>query len=219
MAEGRRSRPALGRRAAPQDLTKYELATLSDMLESEVFDAGEAIIQQGDLGNYFYILEDGEAKAYIGRRPQKPDPRCCFPDSSRPTLRRSPDSTDEDVLGFGTAGRPFVTETLSAPGSELSWLGGRSPIQEQVCLSRRAFGRLDLRCSVARRTNSQIEEMIVSCLAPYVTSGTTVFTASFAGWCRDANQLGHLGDRDRCAAPLCEAHRGSMYDHCTIVFL
>lgn len=47
------------------DLTKYELAQLSDMLESELFDAGEAIITQGDDGNYFYIIEDGEARAYI----------------------------------------------------------------------------------------------------------------------------------------------------------
>lgn len=49
-----------------QDLTKYERARLSDMLEAEVFDPGEPIISQGDVGNYFYILEEGEAKAYIG---------------------------------------------------------------------------------------------------------------------------------------------------------
>merc|ERR1712060_407922 len=49
-----------------QDLTKYELARLSDMLQSEIFDTDEAIITQGEEGNYFYILEDGEAKAFIG---------------------------------------------------------------------------------------------------------------------------------------------------------
>lgn len=49
-----------------RDLTKYELAQLSDMLESELFDAGETIISQGDVGNFFYIIEDGAAKAYIG---------------------------------------------------------------------------------------------------------------------------------------------------------
>lgn len=49
-----------------QDLTRYEISRLSDMLESEVFDADEQIIYQGDEGNYFYILEDGDAKAYIG---------------------------------------------------------------------------------------------------------------------------------------------------------
>jgi len=49
-----------------QDLTKYERARLSDMLETEVFDNSEAIITQGDDGSYFYILEDGEAKAYLG---------------------------------------------------------------------------------------------------------------------------------------------------------
>lgn len=49
-----------------RELTRYELATLSDMLESDVFDDGEAIINQGEDGNYFYIVEDGECKAYIG---------------------------------------------------------------------------------------------------------------------------------------------------------
>merc|ERR1711959_755002 len=48
-----------------KDLTRYEIAQLSDMLESELYDSGEAIITQGDEGNYFYIIEDGEAKAYI----------------------------------------------------------------------------------------------------------------------------------------------------------
>merc|ERR1712032_1097158 len=46
-------------------LTKYELTKLSDMMESELFDAGENIVTQGDPGNYFYIVEDGAAKAYI----------------------------------------------------------------------------------------------------------------------------------------------------------
>jgi len=42
-----------------QDLTKYELGRLSDMLDSQLFDKDEAIITQGEEGNYFYILEDG----------------------------------------------------------------------------------------------------------------------------------------------------------------
>merc|ERR1711920_178276 len=46
-------------------LNRYERSRLSDMLESELFDTGEDIIKQGDEGNRFYIIEDGEAKAYI----------------------------------------------------------------------------------------------------------------------------------------------------------
>eukprot|EP00747_Dinoflagellata_sp_TGD_P071599 gnl/TRDRNA2_/TRDRNA2_157111_c1_seq1.p2 gnl/TRDRNA2_/TRDRNA2_157111_c1~~gnl/TRDRNA2_/TRDRNA2_157111_c1_seq1.p2 ORF type:complete len:191 (+),score=49.53 gnl/TRDRNA2_/TRDRNA2_157111_c1_seq1:1-573(+) len=46
-------------------LTRYEIAQLSDMLESELYEGGESIVVQGDEGNYFYIIEDGEAKAYI----------------------------------------------------------------------------------------------------------------------------------------------------------
>jgi cAMP-dependent protein kinase regulator len=46
-------------------LTRYETAQLSDMLESELFEGGEDIVKQGEPGKVFYIVEDGEAKAYI----------------------------------------------------------------------------------------------------------------------------------------------------------
>lgn len=48
-----------------QLLTKYEMVQLSDLLVSELFDSGEEIVKQGDEGDRFYILEDGEAKAFI----------------------------------------------------------------------------------------------------------------------------------------------------------
>merc|ERR1719215_96380 len=43
----------------------YEICQLSDLLTDELIDEGEVIMQQGDEGERFYILEDGEAKAYI----------------------------------------------------------------------------------------------------------------------------------------------------------
>jgi len=46
-------------------MTKYEICQLSDLLEPELFDGGEDIMKQGDEGTAFYILEDGEAKAFI----------------------------------------------------------------------------------------------------------------------------------------------------------
>lgn len=46
-------------------MTKYETGQLSDLLVSELFDEDEVIMQQGDEGSAFYILEDGEAKAFI----------------------------------------------------------------------------------------------------------------------------------------------------------
>mmetsp|Transcript_16459 Transcript_16459/g.35504 ORF Transcript_16459/g.35504 Transcript_16459/m.35504 type:complete len:357 (+) Transcript_16459:140-1210(+) len=46
-------------------LNNYELTKLADLLESECFDAGEDIVKQGDPGDKFYILEDGQAAAYI----------------------------------------------------------------------------------------------------------------------------------------------------------
>mmetsp|Transcript_80795 Transcript_80795/g.254942 ORF Transcript_80795/g.254942 Transcript_80795/m.254942 type:complete len:264 (+) Transcript_80795:2-793(+) len=46
-------------------LNHFELSKLADVLESECFDNNEDIIKQGSPGEKFYILEDGEAAAYI----------------------------------------------------------------------------------------------------------------------------------------------------------
>eukprot|EP00429_Kryptoperidinium_foliaceum_P072011 CAMPEP_0176071988 /NCGR_PEP_ID=MMETSP0120_2-20121206/35958_1 /TAXON_ID=160619 /ORGANISM="Kryptoperidinium foliaceum, Strain CCMP 1326" /LENGTH=452 /DNA_ID=CAMNT_0017405649 /DNA_START=65 /DNA_END=1423 /DNA_ORIENTATION=+ len=46
-------------------MTKYEICKLSDLLEPELFEDGEEIMKQGDKGEACYILEDGQAKAYI----------------------------------------------------------------------------------------------------------------------------------------------------------
>jgi len=46
-------------------LNQFELARLSEMLESTLLDAGEEIIRQGDPGDKFYIVEDGTCAAFI----------------------------------------------------------------------------------------------------------------------------------------------------------
>jgi len=48
-----------------KNLNHFELAKLADALETECFDAGEDIIKQGEVGEKFYILEDGKAAAFI----------------------------------------------------------------------------------------------------------------------------------------------------------
>lgn len=48
-----------------RDLTVYERATVSDLLEPELFDSGETIVQQGEPGDTFYFLYEGECKAYM----------------------------------------------------------------------------------------------------------------------------------------------------------
>lgn len=48
-----------------QPLNHFELSRLSEMMESELFDAGEDIVVQGQPGDKFYILEDGTAAAYM----------------------------------------------------------------------------------------------------------------------------------------------------------
>lgn len=48
-----------------QSLNYYELSRLSESLESTLYDAGEVIIKQGDLGSTFYLLEDGTCTAVI----------------------------------------------------------------------------------------------------------------------------------------------------------
>lgn len=46
-------------------LTLYERSVLSDLLESELFDDGEEIVHQGEEGNTFYFLYEGQCKAYM----------------------------------------------------------------------------------------------------------------------------------------------------------
>eukprot|EP00401_Gymnodinium_catenatum_P076596 CAMPEP_0117537886 /NCGR_PEP_ID=MMETSP0784-20121206/42198_1 /TAXON_ID=39447 /ORGANISM="" /LENGTH=338 /DNA_ID=CAMNT_0005334491 /DNA_START=43 /DNA_END=1059 /DNA_ORIENTATION=- len=46
-------------------LKRHELGQLSDMLTSELFDAGEEIVRQGEVGDSVFFLSEGECKAYI----------------------------------------------------------------------------------------------------------------------------------------------------------
>jgi cAMP-dependent protein kinase regulator len=43
-------------------LNTYEKAKIADALETEVFEGGEIVIKQGDVGEYFYLVESGEAE-------------------------------------------------------------------------------------------------------------------------------------------------------------
>ena len=45
-------------------LTPYERSKIADALETKKFPPGTTIIQEGDVGESFYILESGEAKVY-----------------------------------------------------------------------------------------------------------------------------------------------------------
>jgi cAMP-dependent protein kinase regulator len=44
-------------------IDSYELGQISDALKTQKFKAGEKIINQGDEGDVFYILEEGTAHA------------------------------------------------------------------------------------------------------------------------------------------------------------
>merc|ERR1712093_488541 len=46
-------------------LNHFELSRLADCVESELFDNGEDICRQGELGGRFYIIEDGICSAFI----------------------------------------------------------------------------------------------------------------------------------------------------------
>lgn len=46
-----------------QEFTKHELALIADALETQTFDDGTYIIRQGDTGDHFYILVQGECVA------------------------------------------------------------------------------------------------------------------------------------------------------------
>lgn len=45
------------------DLDTYERGKICDVLETEHFKDGEVVIKQGDKGDKFYFIEDGEAIA------------------------------------------------------------------------------------------------------------------------------------------------------------
>lgn len=49
-------------------LNTWEKAKIADALETEVFDGGEVVIHQGDVGEYFYLVESGEAEVIIEGR-------------------------------------------------------------------------------------------------------------------------------------------------------
>lgn len=46
-----------------RDLTKHELSLIADALESQTFEDGSYIIKQGDIGDHFYIIVQGECVA------------------------------------------------------------------------------------------------------------------------------------------------------------
>lgn len=48
-----------------QSLNHYELAKLSDLLQNHLYDEGDTIIQEGEEGDKFYILEMGELECFV----------------------------------------------------------------------------------------------------------------------------------------------------------
>eukprot|EP00743_Colponemidia_sp_Colp-15_P002670 GILK01002893.1.p1 GENE.GILK01002893.1~~GILK01002893.1.p1 ORF type:complete len:289 (+),score=58.23 GILK01002893.1:415-1281(+) len=46
-------------------LNRYERVVVSDALKMSEYEAGETVIRQGDEGDRFYIIEEGEAKATV----------------------------------------------------------------------------------------------------------------------------------------------------------
>lgn len=49
-------------------LNTWEKAKIADALETETFDRGEVVIHQGDVGEYFYLVESGEAEVIVEGR-------------------------------------------------------------------------------------------------------------------------------------------------------
>ncbi|TEA21953.1 cAMP-dependent protein kinase regulatory subunit [Colletotrichum sidae] len=49
-----------------QTLTPYERSKIADALETQKYTPGATIIKEGDPGHSFYLLESGEADAYLG---------------------------------------------------------------------------------------------------------------------------------------------------------
>ncbi|KAK7941140.1 cAMP-dependent protein kinase regulatory subunit [Apiospora aurea] len=54
-----------------KSLTPYERSKIADALETLKFPTGHVIIQQGDIGTSFYLLEQGECDAYLDTNGQR----------------------------------------------------------------------------------------------------------------------------------------------------
>ncbi|KAK8055424.1 cAMP-dependent protein kinase regulatory subunit [Apiospora rasikravindrae] len=54
-----------------KSLTPYERSKIADALETLKFPTGHVIIQQGDIGTSFYLLEQGECDAYLDQNGQR----------------------------------------------------------------------------------------------------------------------------------------------------
>lgn len=46
------------------DLDSYERGKICDVLETEYFEDGQTVITQGEKGDKFFLIEDGEATAF-----------------------------------------------------------------------------------------------------------------------------------------------------------
>jgi len=54
-----------------KSIDQYELSQISDALKSSTYKAGDYVIKEGELGDVFYIIEDGEAIATKTLEPGK----------------------------------------------------------------------------------------------------------------------------------------------------
>ena len=54
------------------DMDPYERGQLADALKPAVFEAGDYVIHEGEMGDVFYIIEEGQAKATKVLRPGQP---------------------------------------------------------------------------------------------------------------------------------------------------
>ncbi len=54
------------------EVEPYELLQISDALKSSSFNKGDYVIREGEMGDVFYILEDGDAIATKTKEPGKP---------------------------------------------------------------------------------------------------------------------------------------------------
>lgn len=46
------------------ELEPYERGKICDVLEQELFEDGQSVVKQGDKGDKFFFIEDGEAIAF-----------------------------------------------------------------------------------------------------------------------------------------------------------
>ena len=103
-----------------KDLEPYELSQIADALKTATFKEGDRIIQEGDIGDVFYLLLEGKCIATKNIEPGKPD----------------------KIVKEYNEGEYFGERALIKGEPRAANIIVKSPLVKVICLDKNSFRRL-----------------------------------------------------------------------------